>query len=603
MMNKEELKYSSSLIPDLPGVYLFYNETGKILYIGKAKNLRKRVTSYFQGNKNQSNKIKILVRKTIRIEHIVVENESDALLLENNLIKRHQPKYNILLKDDKTYPWICIKNENFPRVFSTRNILKDGSEYFGPYTSVYMVKTLLELIRHSYQIRTCKYNLTSKNIIGGKFKVCLEYHMGNCKGPCEALQSETEYNESISQIKEILKGNIKQVVDNLKKRMSGFASDLRFEEAEFIKSKIDLLNKFQSKSTIVNPRINDLDVFSFLDADDSAIVNFIKISNGAIIQSHTIELIKRMEETRSDMLLFAVINLRDRFNSNAKEIVVPFNIEFNIKDIRITVPQKGDKLKLLKLSLRNAGFHKNEKEKKANAFLAGKQKSKSLLQIKEDLRLKEIPYHIECFDNSNTQGKFPVAACVVFKDGKPKKSEYRYYNIRSVDKPDDFATMEEVVYRRYHRLLSEKKELPQLIIIDGGKGQLNAALKSLAKLNLDKKINVIGIAKKLEKIFSKYDPLPLYINKNSPSLKMIQNLRNEAHRFGINFHRNKREKSLLKTELESISGIGQTSVNRLIDHFRFYENILDASIDELKKVVDKRKAVMIWEYYHENGEV
>jgi excinuclease ABC subunit C len=601
MMNKEELKYSSSLIPDLPGVYLFYNEAGKILYIGKAKNLRKRVASYFQGNKNHSNKIKILVRKTTRIEHFIVENESDALLLENNLIKKHQPKYNILLKDDKTYPWICIKNENFPRIFSTRNISKDGSEYFGPYTSAYMVKTLLELIRHSYQLRTCKYNLTSKNINGGKFKICLEYHMGNCKGPCEAFQSEAEYNESILQIKEILKGNIKQVIDNLKKRMSEFAYDLKFEEAEFIKNKIDILNKFQSKSTIVNPKINDLDVFSFMDGDNSAIVNFIKVSNGAIIQSHTIELIKGMEETKSELLLFAVINLRNRFNSNAKEIVVPFNIDLRTKNIRITVPQKGDKLKLLKLSLRNAGFHKNEIERKTNAFLAGKQKSKSLLQLKEDLRLKEIPYHIECFDNSNLQGKFPVAACVVFKDGKPKKSEYRYYNIRSVDKPDDFATMEEVVFRRYHRLLKEKQGLPQLIIIDGGKGQLNAALKSLVKLNLDNKINVIAIAKKLEKIFSKYDSIPLFINKNSQSLKLIQNLRNEAHRFGVNFHRSKREKSLLKTELESIPGIGQTTVNKLIDHFKFYENVIDASINELKKIVDKRKAAIIWKYYHEDN--
>ena len=597
-MNTDELKYSSSIIPDLPGVYLFSDNSGKILYIGKAKNLRKRVSSYFQGKKNQNNKINILLKKIAKINHFVVENETDALLLENNLIKKHQPKYNILLKDDKTYPWICIKNESFPRIFLTRKIVKDGSEYFGPYTSMHMVKTLLELIRQSYQLRTCNYHLTEKNIHDARFKLCLEYHIGNCKGPCEGIQSEWEYNESVLQIKEILKGNTRQVVDILKRRMLELSTNLRFEEADYTKQKIVLLNKFKSKSTIVNTKIDNLDVFSFLDDRGSAIVNFIKISNGAIIQSHTIELIRKLEESKNELLLFAVIDLRNRFNSNAKEIIVPFKIDLNIKNIKVTVPQKGDKLKLLQLSSRNAGFHKIEKEKRESALSARKQENRLLNQLKEDLRLKEIPYHIECFDNSNVQGKFPVAACAVFINGKAKKSEYRYYNIKTVDKPNDFASMEEVVFRRYHRLLEEKKGLPQLIVIDGGKGQLNAALNSLGKLNLNQTINVIAVAKKLEKIFSKNDPLPLFINKNSSSLKIIQHLRNEAHRFAINFHRNKREKSLLKTELEQIPGVGQISVDKLIKHFQILENVISANMDELNEVVDKRKAAIIWEYYH-----
>jgi len=597
-MNPEDFKYSSSIIPDLPGVYLFYDGSGKILYIGKAKNLRKRVSSYFQENKNVHNKVNILIRKIAKIDHVVVENESDALLLENNLIKRHQPRYNILLKDDKTFPWICIKNERYPRIFSTRNLVKDNSEYFGPYTSAYMVKTLLELIRQIYQLRTCNYNLSEQNINDRKFKVCLEYHMGNCKGPCENLQSESDYKESVSQIREILNGNLRQVISLLKKRMLEFSSKLRYEEADHTKQKIALLSKFQSKSTIVNPKINNLDVFSFLDEKGSAIVNFIKVANGAIIQSHTIELVKKLDESENELLQFAIINLRNRFNSNAEEIVVPFKIESNLDNIKVTVPQKGDKLKLLKLSLRNAGFYKLEKEKRDNKFTDRKSENKILFQLKEDLRLKELPQHIECFDNSNVQGKFPVSVCVVFLNGKPKKSEYRYYNIKTVDGANDFATMEEVVFRRYKRLLSEKKELPQLIVIDGGKGQLNAAIKSLKRLNLDHTINAIGVAKKLEKIFSKNDPLPLFLNKNSSSLKIIQHLRNEAHRFGISFHRNKRQKGLLKTELEMIPGIGSATVTKLISHFQNIERITHAEMNELNEIIDKKRATIIWKYYH-----
>jgi excinuclease ABC subunit C len=597
-MNKEELKYTSSILPDLPGVYLFYDDSGKILYIGKAKNLRKRVLSYFQEVKHPNNKINILVSKIAKIEHFIVDNESDALLLENNLIKKHQPKYNILLKDDKTYPWICIKNERFPRIYSTRNMVKDSSEYFGPYTSAYMVKTLLELIRQIYPLRTCNYNLTEQNINDKKFKICLEYHLGNCKGPCEGLQSEEDYNESVSQIGEILNGNLRHVISLLKKRMLEFATNLEFERADYTKQKIEVLNKFQSKSTIVNPKINNLDVFSLIDEKGSAIVNFIKVANGAIIQSHTIELIKKLDESSIELLQFAIIDLRNRFSSDTNEIVVPFKIDLNFNHVRITVPKQGDKLKLLKLSLRNAGFYKMEREKRESNFIAKKQENKVLNQLKEDLRLIELPTHIECFDNSNVQGKFPVAACVVFIDGKPKKSEYRYYNIKSVNAPNDFASMEEVVFRRYKRLLMEKKHLPQLIIIDGGKGQLNAALKSLSKLKLENTINVIGVAKKLEKIFTKNDPLPLFLNKSSPSLKLIQYLRNEAHRVGISFHRKKREKSLLKTELEMIPGIGKKSVERLMEHFQKFEDVINADVNELKEVVDRKRAILIWEYYH-----
>ena len=598
MMNTKDLKYSSSIIPGLPGVYLFYDTSGKILYIGKAKNLRKRVSSYFQEGKNVNNKINILISRVAKINHIIVENESDALLLENSLIKKHQPKYNILLKDDKTFPWICIKNERFPRIFSTRNLIKDNSEYFGPYTSAYMVKTLLELIRQIYQLRTCNLNLSEQNITDGKFKVCLEYHMGNCRGPCENLQTESDYNESVSQIRAILNGNLRQVIQILKNRMLEFATNLKYEEADYIKQKIDLLSNFRSKSTIVNPAINNLDVFSFLDEKSFAIVNFIKVANGAIIQSHTIELIKKLDESKEEVLGFAIINLRSRFNSNASEIIVPFQIDLNLDNVRVKVPKRGDKLKLLKLSIRNAGFYKIEKEKRDKKFTDRKQENRILNQLKEDLRLKDIPNHIECFDNSNIQGKFPVSACVVFMDGKPKKSEYRYYNIKTVDGPNDFASIEEVVYRRYKRLTEEKRQLPQLVVIDGGKGQLNAAIKSLNKLNLDHKINVIGVAKKLEKIYSKNDPLPLFLNKNSSSLKIIQQLRNEAHRFGISFHRNKHKKSILKTELEMIPGIGQTTVAKLLKHFHKIENIIDADVDNLKGVIDKKRAFIIWDYYH-----
>lgn len=598
MMDKAELTYSYSNIPNLPGVYLFYDSSDKILYIGKAKNLRKRVSSYFQGKKHRSNKINVLVKKIAKIDHFVVENESEALLLENNLIKKHQPRYNILLKDDKTYPWICVKNERYPRVFFTRNLVKDGSEYFGPYTSVHMVRVLLELVRQMYPLRTCKHNLSEKNIREGKFKLCLEYHLGNCKGPCEGKQSESEYNESISQIREILNGNRKKVYDILKKRMLAFAERMKYEEADSIKQRIELLNKFQHKSTIVNPGIDNLDVFSFIDAGSYGIVNFIKIANGSVIQSHTIELIKKLEETKDELLMFAIIDLRNRFNSNTKEIIVPFKIDLRIDNVKITVPRKGDKLKLLELSLRNAGFYKAGKDKRDVAYSEKKKENKALIQLKEDLRLKEIPYCIECFDNSNLQGKFPVASCVVFINGKPKKSEYRHFNIKTVKGPNDYASIEEVVFRRYDRLLKEKKEIPQLIVIDGGKGQLNAAIKSLSKLKLDHAVNVIGVAKKLERIYSKNDPVPLCINKSSLSLKLIQHIRNEAHRFGISFHRDKREKSLMKTELESIPGIGQTTILKLLKNFQVFENVINATQDELKEVIDYRKARIIWTYLH-----
>lgn len=597
-MERKDLKYISSILPDLPGVYLFSDRYNKIIYIGKAKNLKKRVSSYFQGKTHSSYKLNVLVNKITKIDHFVVENESDALLLENSLIKKHQPRYNVLLKDDKTYPWICIKNERFPRVFSTRNFIKDGSEYFGPYTSMHMVRTILDLIRQLYPLRTCNYHLSEENIMGGKFKVCLEYHLGNCKGPCENLESEDEYNTSIAQIREILNGNLKEIIQILKTNMEKYAIKLKYEKAELIRQKIELLNNFQSKSTIVNPKINNLDVFSFLEENDTAYVNFIKISNGSIIQSHTIEMIRKLEESKEELLQLAIVELRKRYKSSAKEIVVPFKPEINFENLNITVPKKGDKLKLLELSTKNSRLYKNEKDKKENEIANKQQDNLILKQLKSDLRLQQLPTHIECFDNSNVQGKFPVAACVVFMNGKPKKSEYRHYNIKTVSGPNDYASMEEVIYRRYKRLLDEKQELPQLIVIDGGKGQLNAALKSLKKLNLELSIDAIGIAKKLELIYMKNDSVPLYINKNSASLRLIQQLRNEAHRFGITFHRKKRERSFLKMEFESIKGIGSVSLKKLYQKFKNIDSISHASLNELESVIKSDKAKLIWQYFH-----
>lgn len=590
MNDLSHLKSLIKSIPENPGVYQFYDRNGTIIYIGKAKNLKKRVSSYFTKKKFDSYKIKVLVDKIREIRFIVVNNESDALLLENNLIKKHQPRYNIMLKDDKTFPWICIKNEPFPRVFSTRTVINDGSQYYGPYTSAYAVKVLLGLIRQLYQLRTCKLSLKEENIQTGKFKVCLEYHIGNCKGPCEGLQERSDYDKRIAQIREIIKGNLNEVISFLKNEMEELASSFRFEEANLFKEKIEILARYQSKSTIVNPAIHDVDVFCIVNEEKEAFVNFLKVVKGAVIQAHTVEIKKKLDETDEDLLVYAITDLRNRIESSAREMILPLDLKAFFPDNRITVPLKGDKKKLLDLSLRNAKSYRLEKKKRvASKKIAGNM-DRILETLQADLRLRTLPVHIECFDNSNIQGSEPVAACVVFRRGKPAKRDYRHYNIKDVSGIDDFASMEEVVYRRYRRLLSENADLPQLIVIDGGKGQLNAALKSLDKLDLRGKISIIGIAKKLEEIYFPDDPVPLYIDKNSESLKLIQNLRNEAHRFGIKFHRQKRSGSMTQSQLEQVQGIGAKSIEKLFNRFKSLEAIKEASEADLAEEVGLSRA-------------
>jgi excinuclease ABC subunit C len=584
-------------LPGKPGVYQFFDSNGKILYVGKAKNLKKRVASYFM--KDQVGKTALLVKKIADIKVLLVETELDALLLENNLIKKHQPIFNIQLKDDKTYPWICIKNERFPRVFPTRNVIKDGSLYFGPYASVKMMHTLLDLIKQLYKLRTCNYALSEDNIQKGKFRVCLEYHIGNCKGPCEGLQREEEYNVTIAQITEIVKGNINSVIKILKERMQDFAANFDFENAQVIKDKIELLDRYQAKSSVVNPTISNVDVFSISsDEAGDSYVNFLKIMNGAIIQGHTVELKKKLEETPEEMLEFAITELRQRFNSTSREIIVPVKPAIEIPGITFTVPQRGDKLKLLELSERNAKYYQMERQRQESLVDPERHTNRLLEQMKKDLRLTELPRHIECFDNSNIQGAYPVAACVVFKDGKPSKKDYRHFNIKTVEGPNDFASMEEVVFRRYKRLLEEEEPLPQLIVIDGGKGQLSSALKSLDLLGLKGKISIIGIAKKLEEIYYPGDPVPMYLDKRSETLKVIQHLRNEAHRFGITHHRSKRGKGTIKTELTEIAGISTKTADKLLTHFKSVKKIKESSVEELAEVIGKAKASVVFNHYH-----
>lgn len=593
-----DIKSKILALPNKPGVYQYFDDNGNVIYIGKAKDLKKRVASYFNQSKADTYKLKLLVSKISDIKHIVVESESDALLLENNLIKKYQPKYNVQLKDDKSFPWICIKNEHFPRVFSTRNIMNDGSEYFGPYTSAKMVRTLLSLIKQLYQLRTCNYNLTKENIIAQKFKVCLEYHIGNCKGPCENLQSEPDYNEAIKNVRNIIKGNLQEVIHYLQETMRKFSAELKFEEAQRLKERIEILERYKSKSTIVNPAIKELEVYAAAEDQKTVFVNFLKIINGAIIQAHTIEIIKKLNENIEQILPLAILDIRSKTRSNSKEILVPFNIEFPFDNIKVTIPKIGDKKKLIDLSERNARYHLYEKKKQVEL---SKVKSKSnviLNAIKEDLKLQKLPVHIECFDNSNIQGSHPVASCVVFKNGKPAKSHYRHYNIKSVVGANDFASMQEVVYRRYNRLREEGSPLPQLVVIDGGKGQLNAAMESIKNLELDKKIALIGIAKKLEEIFFYGDSVPLYLDKNSPSLKVIQQLRNEAHRFAISFHRNKRSSTAISSELEKIKGVGDKTKEILLKQLGSVKNIKETSLESLTKMVGKAKAKIVYNYFH-----
>ncbi len=591
-----KLEVQIQTLPTSPGVYQYYDKDDKLLYIGKAKNLKKRVSSYFTKT-HENGKTRVLVKKIVTIKHILVETETDALLLENNLIKKYQPKYNVLLKDDKTYPWICIKNESFPRVFLTRNVIKDGSEYYGPYTSIKTARSLLSLIKELYPLRTCAYQLSRENIEAAKYKICLEYHIKNCKGPCEDLQTEADYVEDIKEIRNIIKGNFKTSLQRFESLMYGFAEKMEFEEAQKIKNKLDHLANYQAKSTVVNPSISNVDVFSIISDESFAYVNFFKIMNGAIIQSHTIEIKKKLDEKDKDLLELAIVEIRQRFHSVSKEIYVPFTVSLG-KDIKVTVPKLGDKKRIVELSQRNAKYYRQERFKQIQIVDPDRHTNRIMKQMQKDLRLKDEPRHIECFDNSNIQGTNPVAACVVFRNGKPFKKEYRHFNIKTVIGPDDFASMEEVVHRRYKRLLEEDKELPQLIIIDGGKGQLSSALKSLDLLGLRGKIAIIGIAKRLEEIYYPGDPVPMYLDKKSESLKIIQQLRNEAHRFGINHHRNKRSKAAIKSELENIPGIGEKTRIQLLHKFKSVKRVTEASLEDLENTVGSDKSKKIYNYFH-----
>ena len=594
-MNIPSLELQVQTLPDGPGVYQYFDKEGKILYVGKAKNLKKRVASYF--NKiHDTAKTNVLVKKIVTIKHIVVPTETDALLLENNLIKTLQPRYNVLLRDDKTYPWICIKKEPFSRIFSTRRVIKDGSEYFGPYTSFKTVSTILELIRELYPLRTCNFDLSKSNIENYKFKVCLEYHIGNCKGPCEGFEAVENYQKQVDAIREILKGNFKESMKDFKKIMTDLARDMHFEEAQKIKEKIDILENYQSRSTIINPKITNIDVFSIVSDETAAFVNFLQISHGSIIRSHTMEIKKKLDETNQELLELAIIELRERFQLLSREIIVPFEIELG-ENIKITVPQLGDKKQILDLSIRNAKFYRIEQLKQLQIVDPERHSNRIMAQMQKDLRLSVEPRHIECFDNSNIQGTNPVAACVVFKDGKPSKKDYRHFNIKTVVGPDDFASMEEVIYRRFKRLLEENQPLPQLIIIDGGKGQLSSALKSIDALGLRGKIAIIGIAKRLEELFYPGDSIPLYLDKKSETLKVIQQLRNEAHRFGITFHRDKRSKAALNSSVESIPGIGEKTMLSLIQHFKSVKRLKLATEKEISDVIGISKAKKITNFY------
>lgn len=594
------LELQIQTLPDSPGVYQYFDKDDKLLYVGKAKNLRKRVMSYF--NKfHDTGRIRVMVRKIATIKHIVVLTESEALLLENNLIKKLQPRYNVLLKDDKTYPWICIKKEPFSRIFSTRRVIKDGSEYFGPYTSFKTVHTLLDLIKELYPLRTCNYDLSESNIRSGKYKVCLEYHIGNCKGPCEGLEPLENYQEQVNAIREILKGNFKQSLKDFRVHMQQLAADMKFEEAQKIKEKIEILENYQSRSTVFNPRIANVDVFTIVSDETMAYINFIQVSHGAIIRSHTMEIKKKLDEPDEELLEIAIVELRERFQLRSKEVLVPFPVELG-EEVNVTVPKLGDKKMILDLSERNARYYRMDQLKQIKIVDPDRHTNRIMAQMKKDLRLPEEPRHIECFDNSNIQGTNPVAACVVFKDGKPSKKDYRHFNIKTVEGPNDFASMEEVVFRRYRRLLEENEPLPQLIIIDGGKGQLSSALKSLEQLGLRGKITILGIAKRLEEIYYPGDSVPMYLDKKSETLKIIQHLRNEAHRFGITFHRDKRSKGALQTSMQTIPGIGEKTMVTLLKEFKSVKRLSAAPEEAIAKVIGPSKARKITAFYQSKNQ-
>ncbi len=586
-------------LPGKPGIYQYFDKDKKVIYVGKAKNLKKRVASYFTKS-HRSGKLKMLVRKIDDVKFVVTNTELDALLLENNLIKKYQPKYNIQLKDDKSFPWICIKNEPFPRIFPTRNLYKDGSDYFGPYASVRMMRTLLDIVKQLYPLRTCTLNLKSAVIEKKNYKVCLEYHIGNCKAPCVGKQSEEDYNNTIDQIKSIIKGNIVSVITELKSLMNGAAEHMNFEEAQLIKEKIKILERYKSKSTIVNPKIDDVDVLSIISDENLAYVNYLKVIDGAVVQAHTVEVKKKLDESDEDLLGFAMMDFRQRFDSTSKEIILPFDPGIEIPDTKITVPQRGDKKQLLDLSTRNAKYHQLEKQKQASLIDPDRHKNRILQRMMQDLRMSEQPIQIECFDNSNIQGDYSVAAMVQFLNTRPNKSAYRHFNIKTVEGPDDYASMEEIIYRRYRRLLKEEKQLPQLIVVDGGKGQLSSAVKSLHKLDLYGKITIIGIAKKLEEIYFPNDPLPLYLDKKTETLKIIQQLRDEAHRFGITHHRKRMEKGTIKSELTGIDGIGFSTAQKLLWKFRSVKKVKTATQEELIAVIGKSKAGIVFNHFRKD---
>lgn len=585
--------------PKQPGVYRFIDERNVILYVGKAKNLRKRLTSYFGSKKHRPFKTRMMVKNATRIEFTIVETEQDALLLENTLIKKFQPRYNVMMKDGKNYVYICIKNEPFPRVFFTRRVIKDGSTYFGPYTSKHRANILLDLIKKLFQLRTCKLPLTQENIQADKFKVCLEYHIKNCQGPCVGYESEEAYNEKIDQIKNILQGNFKPVKDYIYRKMNEHAENLNFENAQRLKEKLIAFEDYQSKSTVVSTNHRDIDVFSIEDNEKVAFVNYLKVVNGAIINTNTVELEKNLDEEGEDILVYAIQNLREKYNSIAPEIVVPFKIDWIDDNTKITVPQRGEKRKLLDLSSKNAKYSflqaKKDALNKSNRVLPAE---RILKTMQKDLQMDEVPFHIECFDNSNIQGTNPVASCVVFKNAKPSKKDYRKFNIKTVVGPDDFASMKEVVRRRYKRLIKEDEPLPQLVIIDGGKGQLNAAYDIFQDLGITDKVTLIGIAKRLEEIFFPEDPIPLYIDKKSETLKIIQQARNEAHRFAINFHRDQRSRHFLGTELTNIPGIGDKTAQKLLKTFGSVKKMRDLAKEEITEVVGKSAGSKVYDYLH-----
>lgn len=598
MKKSPELAEQLKSLPEAPGIYQFFDKDGKILYVGKAKNLKNRVSSYFSKQIFENAKTRVLVNNIAHVTWIIVNNELEALLLENTLIKKHQPRFNVMLKDDKTYPWICIKKEPFPRIFPTRRMVKDGSEYFGPYASVKMMRTVLDLCKQLYPIRTCNLKLTQENISKNKFKVCLEYHIGNCKGPCEGRQSEQQYLEMVNDIRQILKGNIQDLIRHQKQQMQLYASNYEYEQAHIIKLRLEQLEKFKQKTMIVNPDIDQVDVFSAKEDGNSIYINYLRILSGSIIQSHTLELKKRMDETPAELLSLGIFELRNMFQSQSKEIIVPFLPETEIPDVIYTIPQRGEKKTLLDLSYRNLQYYIQDKLKQLSVKDPEAHSRRILQQMMKDLRMQELPVHIECFDNSNFQGAYPVSAMVCFKNARPSKKDYRHFNVKTVQGPNDFETMKEVVFRRYSRLLEEGGELPQLIVIDGGKGQLGAAVEALDQLGLRGNITVIGIAKRLEEIYYPGDPLPLYIDKKSETLKVIQHLRNEAHRFGITHYRKRHQKGLIRSELESIEGIGSKTVEALLKKFKSVKRIKETSLEELAEEIGNHKAKLVWQYFH-----